>query len=47
MYMMMKFFDFKFLPSQLMREDEALLRDVISISAEVELYKKEQALNNG
>jgi len=45
--MMMKFFDFKFLPSQLLREDDVLLRDVISIAAEVELFKKEQALTNG
>ena len=47
MYMMMKFFDYKFLPSQILREDDVLLHDIISISAEVELFKAEQRLANG
>lgn len=46
MFMMMKFFDNKFLPSQLLREDDVLLRDIISISAEVALFKREQGLAN-
>ena len=47
MYMIEKFFDFRFLPSQILREDDVLLHDIISISAEVELFKAEQRLANG
>ena len=42
MFTWMKFFDWKFLPSQIMAEDQALMEGVLSIAGELGLFQSEQ-----